>query len=145
MKQTLVVAFAIILGVTSTVSGQQNSQGETQIRITAGSTIVYGYLNNTRTAQDFIATLPRTLPMIRLHDAEYYTVLPAPLSLEGIHQRTYESGDIAFWTSGDFFGVIFRERPPLRNPIIVIGRVTSDLTIFNNLGRNVDMRFEIAR
>lgn len=84
--------------------------------------------------------------MQRLFDREYYAVLPKALSKEGKLQETYELGDVAFWTSGDYFGLLFSyERPTLSAPVIVMGKVTTDLAVFDTLGGAVDMLFAIGK
>lgn len=134
-----------VMSMTSAVlaaSGEDNRQ--TIVRITVGNKVLFATLNDTKTAQDFIATLPRTLPMKRLFDREYYTVLPTALSKEGRMQETYELGDVAFWTAGDYFGLLFSyERPKLSAPIIVMGKVATDLAVFNTLEGAEDMLFEV--
>ncbi len=152
MKRYLfAIVLASVMGITSTVMAASNfekrqeiTQKETLIRITAGEKVLFATLNDTQTARDFMATLPRTLPMKRLFDREYYAVLPKALSKEGKTQETYELGDVAFWTRGDYFGLLFSyERPKLSAPIIVMGRMTSDLAVFDTLGDGIDMLFEV--
>lgn len=144
-KYLFAMMLTTVMSMTSAVlaaSGEDNRQ--TIVRITVGNKVLFATLNDTKTAQDFIATLPRTLPMKRLFDREYYTVLPTALSKEGRMQETYELGDVAFWTAGDYFGLLFSyERPKLSAPIIVMGKVTTDLAVFNTLEGAEDMLFEV--
>ena len=72
------IVLASVMGITSTVMAASNfekrqeiTQKETLIRITAGEKVLFATLNDTQTARDFMATLPRTLPMKRLFDREY--------------------------------------------------------------------------
>ena len=148
MKKYLFLFVLILLVSVSAASlansNQESGRKETTIRITSGDKVILATLNDTQTAQDFIATLPRTLPMKRLFDREYYAVLPTALSKEGKRQETYELGDIAFWTSGDYFGLLFSyERPKLSAPIIVMGKVTTDLAVFDTFGEAANMLFEV--
>lgn len=149
MKRKLVIfilsIFAGVAILMETAPAQEEATG-TAIRIIAGDITLSAVLDDNKTAREFIATLPRTLPMQRLFNREYYTVLPTALSKDGKTQESYELGDIAFWTSGDYFGLLYSyERPKLSSPIIVIGKITSDLAIFNTLDRTMDMRFEIVK
>ena len=145
----MTLTFTVLVGMTAgalAASGQANGPKETLIRITAGDKVIFAALNESKTAQDFIATLPKTLSMQKLHEREFYTVLPTALSKDGTTQETYELGDVAFWTKGNYFGLLYSyDRPQLSAPIIVIGKVTSDLAVFNTLNRAVDMRFEVEK
>ena len=67
-----------------------------------------------------------------------------PLGLNPLRTLLQQLGDVAFWTRGDYFGLLFSyERPKLSAPIIVMGRMTSDLAVFDTLGDGIDMLFEV--
>lgn len=119
----------------------------TRVLITVGDTVIEAELNNSPAAAAFLKILPAALPMRRVYDREFYTVLSEALPFEG--QQTfeqYELGDIAFWTKGDYFGILYSfDRPELSAPIVKVGRVTSSLDAFKTLGSNVVLKFELAK
>ena len=125
-----------------------SSQAETQrqeITITIGSTVVNAVLNDTAAAREFVQSLPVTVSMTRMGEHEYYSALPAPLSEEGNTLQTgYEVGDLAFWTPGDLFALYFDE--PQREPegLMILGHITSDLSVFDSMGNPETMSIALA-
>lgn len=65
-----------------------------QIKITASNVLLKANLNNSATAQDFIAKLPIKLKMRQHQNREYYTSLQ--LSKSEASQDGYKIGDIAY-------------------------------------------------
>lgn len=115
-----------------------------EITITIGSTVVTAQLNDTPAAQEFAASLPITVSMTRMGEHEYYGSLEAPLSEEGNTLQTgYEVGDLAFWTPGDLFALYFDE--PQREPegLMILGRITSDISIFDGMGNPETMHITL--
>ena len=131
------------LGLSGTPS--QAETGGQEITITIGSSVVNAVLDDTAAAREFAEALPVTVSMTRMGDHEYYSALPAPLSEEGNTLQTgYEVGDLAFWTPGDLFALYFDE--PQREPegLMILGHITSDLSVFDATGNPETMIIALA-
>jgi hypothetical protein len=117
----------------------------TPINITVGTTVITASLDNSKTSQDFVESLPLTLSMNRWGDREYYGKKSLPS--QGELQSTFENGDLAYWPSGGSVALFFdnSEDPTLSSPVIVIGKITSYLSVFDRLEDNVEMKFELTK
>ncbi|MGL4208539.1 MAG: cyclophilin-like fold protein [Candidatus Adiutrix sp.] len=140
--------FFIYLMTLVSLWGSQNAMandgGGVPIKITVGEQVITAVLNDSPASLEFIRSLPQEISMARLFDREYYAVLPEALPIHGPTQTTYELGDVAFWTRGNYFGLLFsHERPTLSAPIIIMGQVTSDLSVLAALGPAETMLFEV--
>lgn len=117
----------------------------TQIKITAGETVLTATLNNTKTSSDFIKSLPVTIKMTRWGNREYYGKVENALSEEGELQNGFENGDVAYWPSGKSFAIFFNKEANLNiSNLIKMGTITSDLKLFNNLDESVEMKIEVS-
>lgn len=115
-----------------------------QIAITVGETKILAELNDTDAAKEFKKRLPLTVSMTRMGEHEYYGGLKTPLSHTKDIQTGYRVGDLAFWTPGDLFAVYFDE--PEKDPegLMILGHITSDLSIFDDMEGSVEMRIDFA-
>ena len=94
-------------------------------------------------SQDFLATLPATLPWERNAGIEYITELPAPLTETGPFYTDVEAGDIVYYNPMDSITIIYA--PTSSVPTLTkMGEITSDLAAFEDLPDNTDMRIERA-
>ncbi|MBT3069152.1 cyclophilin-like fold protein [Rhodoferax sp. U11-2br] len=117
----------------------------TPITVRAGNTVFNATLNNNATARDFIAALPITLTMTRWGDREYYGKPGLKLSDQSPKRNDFDNGDIAWWPSGGSFAIFFNNKVnPDISDLIVIGKISSDLKLFDTLGEVVEMRIELA-
>lgn len=96
----------------------------TRMTITAGGVSMSAVLDDSEATRSWLRTLPRQLPMTRLFDREYYATLPEALAHEGTTQLDFEPGDVAYWPSGQYFGILFAHTRPLSSPIVVLGKVS---------------------
>jgi hypothetical protein len=60
--------------------------------------------------------------------------LKNPLNVEENLQVGYEVGDLAFWTPGDLFAVYFDEPEKAPSGLMILGKITSDLSVFDDEG-----------
>lgn len=117
----------------------------TDIILTAGDTVIRATLINSRTTTEFLATFPRTITMNRYDDREYYGRM-GPLSEEGERIDDYTNGDITYYPTGPSFAIFFAKDNELRQSgLIRMGRITSDLNVFNELGAQIEMRIDVVR
>lgn len=125
---------------------EKNKEKETsRINIYIGNTLLTATLNNSKAAQDFIDSLPQTLIMSKLYDREYYTTLAKSLSSDGAQQNEYDVGDIAYWPSRGYFGILYsRNNPKMNSPIIVLGKVTDNVHALANMGQNIEVKIELV-
>jgi hypothetical protein len=114
----------------------------TPITITAGDRTITATLNNSDVAQDFAETLPVTLPWFRNLDIEYITELSAPMTETGPFYTDVQAGDLVYYNPLDSITIIYG--PTSSVPTLTkMGEITSDLSVFEDLPDNVDMRIEV--
>ncbi|WP_309375061.1 cyclophilin-like fold protein [Rhodoferax sp.] len=137
----LMVATALTTGMSTAAAITSTS-----ITIHAGNAVFNAKLNDNNTAREFIAALPITLKMTRWGDREYYGKPGLKLSDQSPRRNGFDNGDVAWWPSGGSFAIFFNNKVnPDISDLIVIGKVSSDLTLFDALGEVVEMRIELAR
>lgn len=115
-----------------------------KITITIGNQVIDAELNDSMAAQVFKKSLPTTVSMRRMGDHEYYGSLKNPLDVEENLQVGYEVGDLAFWTPGDLFAVYFDEPEKSPSGLMILGKITSDLSVFDTMKSSVEMRIKMA-
>jgi hypothetical protein len=114
----------------------------TPITISAGDRTITATLNDSAVAQDFAKMLPVTLPWFRNADIEYITELTAPLTETGPFYTDVQAGDLVNYNPRDSITIIYA--PTSSVPTLTkMGQITSDLSVFENLPDNVDMRIEV--
>jgi len=84
-------------------------------------------LIDSETTRDFISLLPLTLTMNDLFGREKFGHLPRAISEGGKRTRTYEVGDVIYWSPGPDVAIFYRhDGQPIPSPgIIVIGKMDS--------------------
>ena len=122
-------------------AGETPSGGGTPITITASDQTFTATLNDTQVAQDFAEMLPVTLPWFRNAGIEYITELDAPLTETGPFYTDVQPGDLVYYNPLDSITIIYSETSSVPT-LTKMGEVTSDLTAFEDLPDNVDMRIE---
>jgi hypothetical protein len=126
----------------SSAPAQASTDG-TPITLTAGDVVMTATLNDTQVAQDFAATLPVTLPWFRNAGIEYITELPAPMAETGPFYTDVQPGDIVYYNPLDSITIIYEETSSVPT-LTKMGEITSDLSVFENLPDDVDMRIELG-
>ena len=128
------------------ISGSKG-QRETAIQITIGDITLDGVLYDTALAQEIKEYFPLTLSMAGYGGREYYGgVAFYPKNLEG-GQRTFENGDITYCEAHHNMAIFYAQtdHPELSVDVIPIGRVTSDLSVFDRLDSREDITFSLAQ
>jgi hypothetical protein len=151
LKTLMIIALAAgpaVFGSLPPAAAQQE-QGSpatlSNIRITAGDKVIRGWLNDSKTSRDLLAQLPLTLSMSRLREREYYGRPASPFSTDADRQQMFDNGDIGYTARSGYFAVFFdNSKDPEISDLIVIGKITSELSDFYDLGQAVDMTIERA-
>lgn len=116
------------------------------ITIKAGNAVIAATLDDSPTAQDFVKSLPLTISMKRWGDREYYGKVREPLSDRGRKQNGFANGDVAYWPRGGSFAIFFNNKVnPDISDLIVFGKISTDLKVFDAMDESLDMRIELAR
>ncbi len=121
-------------------------QTETDIHITIGDTVLDGVLYDTALADEIKAYFPLTISMVGYGGREYYGGVDFyPQNLEG-GQKNFENGDITYCEAHHNMAIFYAQtdNPNLSVDVIPIGRVTSDLSFFENLSGSEKVTFSLA-
>lgn len=123
------------------------SRNITPININIGNRKLSGYLNNSSTAQEFIKMLPQKISMIGFGGREYYGGIEKEIKTGVQGKLNFEDGDITYCPANNTIAIFYAQtsRPNLSMKVIPIGKVTEDLSIFNNMERHVEITFELVK
>lgn len=119
----------------------------TPVIVTIGDIELEGYLNDSAESRQFIRMMPITVSMVRFGGREYYGGIQGRISLTREGQFHFENGDITYSPRNNTVAIFYAQtdRPNLTMPIVPLGKVTSDLAIFDNLGRSADVSFRLKQ
>lgn len=122
------------------------STSETMITITINDIVLEGILYETALAKEILTFFPLTLSMVKFGGREFYGgVQFYPENLEG-GQRTFENGEITYCEAHHNMAIFYAQtdNPALSVDVIPIGRITSDLNLFDELSGNIEVTFALA-
>lgn len=109
------------------------------IKITAGDMVLAGVLYDTPTARDFADMLPLTEEL--WHPAPDFARafnLPETIPRYAKAGYEYELGSLAYWYEGPSIALIYKaSRDQTVVPVVPIGKVTSDVSVFENYGGTI--------
>lgn len=117
---------------------------ETPVKITIGSAEIEAVLNGSEGARELASMLPVTLSMTRMGEHEYYGSLENALTHTEELQTGYTVGDLAFWTPGDLLALYFDEPEDAPEGLMILGRITTELSVFDDLGSQEKVVIELA-
>jgi hypothetical protein len=126
----------VMSGPPTAASKEREAAVGMRIRLKAGEKVLSATLIDSGTARDFASLLPLTLTMNDLFGREKFAHLPRPISEDGKRTRTYEAGDVVYWSPGPDVAILYRhdgQRIPAPG-IIVIGKVDSGVEALNVAG-----------
>lgn len=121
--------------------------GETAIRITVGDVALDGILYDTALAEEIKGYFPLTISAVGYGGREYYGGVDFyPEHLKG-GQKNFENGDITYCEANHNMAIFYAQtdHPDLSVDVIPIGRVTSDLSVFESLDSREDITFSLAQ
>lgn len=121
---------------------------ETAIKITIGDIVLDGVIYDTELAQEIKEYFPLTISMSGFGRREYYGSVdfyPAQENLVG-GGNTFDNGDITYCEAHHNMAVFYAQtdNPVLSVDVIPIGRVTSDLSVFESLDSREEITFSLA-
>ena len=125
---------------------ESKEQTETPIKITVGDVTLDGVLYDTELAEEIKAYFPLTISMVGYGGREYYGGVDFyPEHLEG-GQKNFENGDITYCEAHHNMAIFYAQTddPILSVDVIPIGRVTSDLSVFDKLDSREEITFSLA-
>lgn len=106
------------------------------IQVTAGDTVLEGVLYDNPTARGFAGMLPLTADL--WHPAPDFARafdLPEQIAQKGSPGYEYELGSLAYWDAGPSIALIYKaSREETVVPVVLIGKITSDLSVFGEYG-----------
>src|SRR5437016_4210808 len=104
-----------------------------KIRLKIADKEITATLIDSETTRDFVSLLPLKLIMNDLFGREKFGHLPRAISDGGKRTRTYEVGDVIYWSPGPDVAIFYRhdgqEIP--ESGIIVIGKIESGMEALN--------------
>lgn len=120
------------------------SQGKTQISLDFGGITVLAEMEDSDTATAFLERLPLTISMNRYADREYYAAISS-LPENGEAIPDFENGDITYYATGKSLAIFFGNAGNShQSGLIRIGKITSDLTVFDSIGDRVEVTIQLA-
>ena len=104
-----------------------------KINIKVGDKAVTATLIDNPTTRDFVSLLPLTLTMNDLFGREKFAHMPRAISAAGERTKTYEIGDIIYWSPGPDVAIYYRhDDQAIPDPgIITIGKIDAAVGSFN--------------
>ena len=104
-----------------------------KIKLTVGNQAITATLVDSETARDFVSLLPLTLNMDDLFGREKFGRLPRAISDGGKRTRTYQVGDVVYWSPGPDVAIYYRhDGSSIPSPgIIVMGKIDSRAEALN--------------
>lgn len=144
--ENTVAAWLERIGITGESAGTENT--ETAITITIGDIVLDGVIYDTALAQEIKEYFPLTISMSGFGGREYYggvDFYPAEENLVG-GGNTFNNGDITYCEAHHNMAIFYAQtdNPVLSVDVIPIGRVTSDLSIFENLDSREEITFSLV-
>jgi hypothetical protein len=98
-----------------------------KITIKSAHTTVMATLNNSKSARDFFSLLPLDVTMKDLFNREKFAPLPRAISEDAARTRTYEVGDVAYWSPSHDIAIFYRDDgQAIPSPgLIMLGKIES--------------------
>lgn len=124
---------------------QASTQNTTPVRLTIDGQAVEAVFYDSELAQEIMTQFPLTIGMSNYGGREIYGGLD-DFTPENIPagQTNFENGDITYCEQNNSLAVFYAqtERPNLSMEVVPIGKVTSDLSMFEELPSSVEVTFE---
>ena len=116
------------------------------INISAGDTALNCVLHDTELAGKIAEKMPFTISMEEYIGREYYGRLDYTPQTVTDGQLYFETGDLSYCPALNSLAVFYAQtdQTDLTIEVIPIGRITSDLSVFNSLENREDVTFSIA-
>lgn len=143
LKKKMVLFFSLffVFGISGVFSE------EVKIKVNVGNYELDGVIYDTELAQEVLNNFPLTVSMYGWGGREYYGSIPfVPKKAEG-GQYHFNNGDITYCKQNNSLAIFYAqtERPNLSMRVIPIGRVTSDLSVFDKLKSTENISFSVEK
>jgi hypothetical protein len=117
-----------------------------KLRLTVNDKVMTAALINSETTRDFVSLLPLTITMNDLFGREKSGDLPRPIAEGGARTRTYEVGDLVYWSPSAHLAIYYHhDGQPISGPgIIVMGKIDSGVEALNVPG-SIKVRIEVMK
>lgn len=121
----------------------QAQQEGTPITVSVNGKQLSAVIYDTALAKEIQSTFPLTVSMVGYGGREYYGKIEQVPVNTGAGQKNFVNGDITYCRQNNTLAIFYAQtdRPNLTMEVVPIGRVTSDLNVFENLPSNVDITF----
>lgn len=120
------------------------TEKNTEITMQFGDAKITAVLDNSETSKAFLELLPLTLDMRRYADREYYAAINE-LPESGERIPDFENGDVTYYTAGKSLAIFFgNAENSNQGDLIRMGRITSDLSLFEELADSVSVTITTA-
>jgi flavodoxin len=139
-SQNTVTNWLVKSGITTAANNS-----ESPITITIEDIVLDGVIYDSPLALEITAMFPLTVSMVSFGGREYYGNISQRPANTGKTQRNFINGDITYCAQNNTLAIFYAQtdRPNLGMDIITIGKVISDLAIFDTLGSRVDITFAL--
>ena len=130
----------------STVSADADSDERTAIKITIGDTVLDGVIYDTELAQEIMERLPITVSMAGYGGREYYGGIDFTPQNVGEGQLFFDNGDITYCSTNNTLAIFYAQtdHSNLTMEVIPIGKVTSDLSVFDTFSNREEITFSLS-
>lgn len=133
VKSTGVIMMLTMTGLLGAAYNSLNAkEAETNIKITAGGKIIKATLNNSKTANDFLALLPLELTLTDYAGKEKISNLPKKLSVENAPSGADpDVGGIAYYAPWGNIAIFYKEHG-YSDGLIMLGKIHDGLEILKS-------------
>lgn len=113
------------------------------IAIKTGNITLEGILYDDVLAKEISKMFPLTVSMVDYGGREFYGSLSRKPENVGKGQYNFKNGDITYCAQNNTIAIFYAQtaNQNLTMEVIPIGKVTSDLSVFNSLGSNINFTF----
>lgn len=120
-------------------------QKERNITVKTGDIVLAGILYDTEMAKEISANFPLTVSLGGYGGREYYGSLPWTPQTAAAGQYSFEDGEITYCAQNNTIAIFYAQtsRPNLTMEVVPIGKITSNLSVFDTLPSRVDFTFAI--
>lgn len=120
-------------------------RNERDITVKVGDFVLDGILYDTEMAKEISANFPLTVSLGGYGGREYYGSLPWTPQTVAAGQYSFEDGEITYCAQNNTIAIFYAQtsRPNLTMEVVPIGKVTSDLSVFDTLPSRAEFTFAI--
>ena len=118
-------------------------QKDRNITVKTGDIVLDGILYDTELAKEISAKFPLTVLLGGYGGREYYGSLPWTPQTAAAGQYYFEDGEITYCAQNNTIAIFYAQtsRPNLTMEVVPIGKVTSDLSVFDTLPSRAEFTF----